>query len=276
MSFADREASRADGQPFHLYRFKIGPADEDVLCYTNVATSMSHLDETYIPLPITHGDVVSSGSLDRTSLTVTSPDESDLAELYRNQPPSYVITLVIYQGHIGDAGYAVAWAGRVLGGSFEDDRLELECEPIMSSLRRPGLVRDYQYACPLVLYGTRCRANKAAATYEVTATAVNGPLITLPGAWVSGDLKDKFVGGIAEWTNAAGRTERLSVVDRDGDIFQLSSYGNDLMIGTEMTMVLGCNHLMDDCEEVHDNILNFGGQPEIPLKNPVGFTDSYN
>lgn len=277
MTFSSREGSRSSGQPFHLYHFKIGSADADVLRFTNAGQATTFSDDLYTPLAISHGDVVSAGNLDKASLTITVPDTGALADLYKDQPPSYVVTLIVYQGHLGDADIKVCWAGRVLNSSFRDEerQLDLECEPIVGSLRRTGLSRDYQYACPLALYGPKCRANKAAATFVGAVTSVNGPFVTLPGTWAPTGKKDKFVGGMAEWLNAGGRTERRAIIGRVGDVVQLSSFPTDLAGGTSISLILGCSHTMDDCRDVHNNILNFGGQPQIPLKNPVGITNNY-
>jgi hypothetical protein len=40
-------------------------------------------------------------------------------------------------------------------------------------------------------------------------------------------------------------------------------------------VVLGCNHQAyaeegGDCQPLHDNIVNYGGDRWIPLKNPIG------
>ena len=275
MTFPSRETSPNNGRPFHLYRFKFGPGANDVVYYTNVAMPYEFDEMLFEPLAITHGDIVSAGNLDKSALSVTLPDETEIAALYGGQPPSYVVTLTIWQGHVADDDFRVCWAGRVMGATFDDAIVELECEPIVSSLRRPGLSRDYQYACPLVLYGSRCRADREAATRVTQVAAVNGPWVTLAATWAPAGLKEKHVGGYAEWTNDAGRTERRAIIDVVGDIVQVSSFPEGLNAGDPFTVVLGCSHLMDDCRSVHNNILNFGGQPEIPLKNPVGITNNY-
>lgn len=275
MTFGTVESSRNQGQPFHLYKFKFGPTSADELYYTNVASEIVFLTKTFVPLAITHGEIVSSGSLDKAGLPITLPEDATLAELFASEPPSFVVTVTIWQGHIGDADYKVCWAGRVLGGEFSDNKLELNCEPVISSLRRTGLTRDYQYHCPLVLYGTRCRASRVAATRTAAVSSLDGPLVTLPNNWAPTDLKAKHAGGIAEWVNDAGRTERRTIISVTGNVLKLSSFPTDLAAADTLTVVLGCSHLMDDCRDVHDNILNFGGQPEIPLKNPIGFTNNY-
>ena len=217
---------------------------------------------------------MSSGSLDKTVMDVRLPESGELPMLYRDHEPSGIVGLIIRQGHASDNDFKVCFTGRVLGVSYEEADMVLQCEPISSSLRRPGLTREYQYACPLVLYGPQCRASRTNATRTSTASVVNGALVTLPGNWAAADLKDKFLGGIAEWTDSDGQIARRSIIRRDGDTLTLSSAG-PLLPGMAIKLVLGCGKTMDDCRGVHNNILNYGGQPEIPLVNPIGITNNF-
>lgn len=275
MTFDARERSRATGHPINLYDIRYGPESGSIKYYTNLATAFTFNSKTYEPLAIRHSDVVSSGNLDKTTLDLEVPESSFLADLYGAEPPSSVVSVIIRQGHVDDLDFKVCWAGRVLGATYRETLLVLECEPISSSLRRTGLTRNYQYACPLVLYGSQCRASKAAATTVVTITSIDGPLVTLPAGWAAENLRDKFVGGIAQWTRADGRVERRGIVKRNLDVLTLSNLATDLAAGKSLTLILGCNHLQSDCANVHNNILNFGGQPAIPLKNPVGITNNF-
>lgn len=283
MTFAARESSRHTGQPIDLYEFRYGPEADSVVRHTNIAQGYSFGGNLFSPLPIMRGDVVASGNLDNTTMRITMPEDSFIAGLYNGEPPSNVITLIIRQGHLADADFKVVWSGKLLNGSFnESNEIELDCEPISSSLRRSGLTQDYQYACPHVLYGPMCRASRPAATITVVVTTVDGPVLTLPTGWATEARRSKYLGGIAEWTNAAGRAERRGIVRVGGaQTLVLSSESSGLVNGMTVSLVLGCNHqhgmsdLDGDCLNLHNNLLNFGGEWEIPSKNPVGIVNNY-
>ena len=275
MTFAAKESSRAAGRPVALYSIRFGPEAGSVLRFTNVGTPITFESNVYQPLAITHSNVTSSGDLDKANVRVTAPENSTLGDLYRSEPPSNVVSIVIYQGHVGDSDFKVGFAGRILSGLFDDNDIECDCEPIVTSMRRVGLTRDYQYSCPLVLYGPGCRANKAAATTTAVVTSVSSAFVTLPSTWAAGGMKDKYIGGIAQWVSTSGRTERRSISGRGGDVLRLSSLAEGLVGGATITLILGCNHQVYDCEFVHNNIQNYGGQPAIPLKNPTGITNNY-
>ena len=38
-----------------------------------------------------------------------------------------------------------------------------------------------------------------------------------------------------------------------------------------MAVYLGCPHTLEGCETIHDNVVNYGGHPFIPVaSNPIG------
>lgn len=281
MTFDARETSRLNGRPFHLYAITYGPEAKSARYYTNLATEFVHgVDDDgdpiiYRPLPIEHGEVVSSGNLDKTTLDVRLPESGPIPDLYRDEIPSSVVSLIIRQGHSGDSDFKVHWAGTVVGTAYEDDVMILTCEPISASMRRSGLTRDYQYTCPLVLYGKRCRASRAAATTLHSIVGVDGAVITLPADWTTEARRRHFVGGIIEWSVGGGRKSRRAIISAGATTLTLSAAASGLVAGGQASLTLSCDKTMDTCRGVHANILNYGGQHEIPLVNPIGITNNY-
>jgi len=58
-----------------------------------------------------------------------------------------------------------------------------------------------------------------------------------------------------------------------GDTIHLTGPTPELPVGGPFEISLGCNHQVSDCEFLHLNILNYGGQPFIPLKSPIATAD---
>lgn len=283
MTFAAREESRTLGQPVALYHFQYGEGSGQYFGYTDAEQAIGHGGKTYVPIPITMGSVKSSGAPDKQSIEVRTPQTADLAELFRLHPPSQVVTLVRREGHIGDpdAQFLVTWTGRVLGHKRVDDEAIYTVESLGTAMRRTLLRRHYMYGCPHVLYGPECQASKGAATVSKTALAVNGATVTLASNWAADALKEKYVGGLVEWTGLSGMKETRSILKikgADKDQLLLDGLAKDMVAGMSIDVVLGCNHqagLNDDCIQLHDNILNFGGQPWIPTKNPIGLKNTF-
>ncbi len=178
MSYGQYESSRHSGEPVNLYYFEYGGGDLDFFAYTDAETPVTFgvtkagLPMVYLSLPIERGKITSSGTLDKSNLTISTPHDSDLANLYLIYPPSDVTTLVMRQGHINDPllDFKVVWSGLVLSCARKGSKAEFTCRPVSSSLRRNGLRRRYQFGCPHPLYGPDCRASKVAATRTTTVT----------------------------------------------------------------------------------------------------------
>lgn len=286
MTLAARESSRFSGEPVTLYLFVYGESASSVLSYTDAEQPISSgvnpvngAPLVYAPIPIDRGKIAISGTLDKASLTISTPVNTDLAQLYLKYPPSSKTGIVIRQGHIADNDFKVVWTGRVMSCQVKSSQANFSCEPSSTSLRRNGLRRRYQYGCPLVLYGLDCRASKAAATVTATVTSVSGSRVTLAEGWAGQALAAKYLQGLAEWFGSDGNREIRTVlrVEGAGRTFLLSGPVRGILPGDDIAMVLGCNHKSGtaaqpdgDCGPLHSNIQNFGGQERIPFKNPIG------
>lgn len=245
-----------------------------VYAYTDAERPFEYRGVTYQPLPIKLGEISSTGKLDKSLLEVRIPRDAAITDEFRIYPPSQPITLIIKQGQRTDPDeeFLAVWSGRVLASAREGNESVLSCEPLSSSMRRPGLRRNYQLGCPYVLYGDGCRANKAAATRTVAVSSADqtGMTITLPDGWEGSFNPAKFNGGMVEWDTAEGTKEIRKILRRSGDTLSLSGYLRGLEAGDTVRVILGCNHQTSDCLNLHDNIHNYGGFPSIPITNPLG------
>jgi len=289
MPFSTYETSRQKGGPITLYLFTYGtdetasPTTSLIYAYTDAETSISYGGNTYSPIPIQRGAVNASGQLDKTTLQITLQKDASIVDQFQIYPPSTPITLVIRQGHVDDASleFPVVWSGRVLGGGREDNEFVLACEPISSTLRRPGLRRNYQIGCPHVLYSTECGASEAAATVTGTVASTSGLTVTLNSGWNGAFTNTKFIGGKVKWLNDDGAYEIRRVLNVSSDTLTLGGYIRDLVATDSISVILGCNHQQGisdstgDCNNLHSNIQNYGGCDWIPTQNPVGTYNNF-
>ena len=272
MTFETLEESRYLGQPVDLYYFRYGTTASAYYAYTDAEEPVTFDGVIYEPKPIQRGAINSSGTLDKSALTVDLPTSCDVAELFRIYPPGRSVALIIRQGHLGDADndFKVIWSGRILSSSREDSVDSLTCEPLSTAFRRSGLRRCYQYSCPHALYGAQCKASRLAGTSAATVYATTGASVTLDSGWNGSHAVEKYIGGMVEWETAAGKEVRTILrLTGGGNVLNLSGSTRGLTGGTEISVILGCEHNMTDCETLHNNIQNYGGQPWIPLSSPI-------
>lgn len=287
MSFLTRELSRALGVPYTAYHIKYGDDAAAYYAYTDAAQEISAPGSlagetvTYEPAVISHEDITTSGTLDKQQLVVEVPRTSPLVDLFIIYPPSQVVQLTIRQGHVGSTdSVPVKWSGRIVAMTLEGSTAKFSCEPILTSMRRNGLRRNYMIGCPYALYSDSCRANKTAATTNVIVQSISGNTIGLSASWFPHPII-KYVGGMVQWTGPRGTEIRTILQVSDPNLIVGGRLSN-LSVGDVISVILGCNHLMDDCRDLHvevgtntSNINNFGGQPWIPLKNPINKSQAY-
>lgn len=294
MALEDYEGSRDRGQQVELYQFVYGEEDQEYL-YTDGEESVTFDGRTYVPLPISRDKITSKGDLSGREIKVTVPAGSPIADLFRIFPPGRVVSVIIRQGHLANfddpaefadgENFAVIWTGRILESSRNGYEATLTCEALSAGMRRPGLRRHYQWSCPLALYGPQCKALKVA----IPAVVQNlvGNKITLLEDWIpvpvlpedaeEGEVApappttNKFIGGMLDWQGEAG-TEARGILRVEGaSVIVISGPAIGLSIGDSVNVYLGCSHTVEDCENLHQNILNYGGHPWIPTTgNPVG------
>lgn len=276
MTFEVYEESRYHGQPISLYQFTFGTLPEDRFCYTDAETIQSFGGDIYLPMAIQRSQIETNGSLDNTALTVDMQVRTGLTEVFRQWPPSYVVSLLIWQGHDNDpdAQFKVIWAGRVINCAWDDkSQASFTCEPVSTSLKRPGLRRNYQRNCPHALYGPQCRAVKVALDMTVTGIFRGANVIS-----VDGNVGTEYINGQAEYVTDQGRRQILTVRAVNGPNVQFQGTPLGLAPGSPIKLYRGCDHTLDSDRgcALHQNWANYGGQPWIPLKNPTNSLTIYN
>lgn len=272
MSYGIVEGSPEHGSPITLYEFRTGPRNVDVYRLTDADQDIDLGNQSFLRETIARTDLQTDGSLKKQKITISVPMTNEVAKLFLFYPPSYVVTVKILEGHFRDEDeeFITIMSGRVLSLEQVGVEARLTCEPASTSLRRLGLRRNYQRQCPLPLYGDLCRAVREPVACQ--SGIISGNLITVsPNSPVS--IPKSFTGGIAEWVNSDnGRTELrtiLSCEDVSGDL-RLRLAGPIRDVPDTIEILKGCAHTETACKDWHDNILNFGGQPWIPLNSPFG------
>lgn len=269
MTYATVETSASDGAPVELYTFS----------YTGHAFRYTSADEeiivdgiAYAPLALTRSALRPSINKEKSGLTLSLPLSAPLCELFRIAPPGEEVELTVARYHRGDGQRLVVYIGRVVNARFDQFEMELSVESIMSSMQRTILTRSYQKNCPHLLYGTACKADPTAYRVNTVATTITGNIVLAPIS----PADDYYAGGVIAYTGIySGVTERRFIVGNTGGQFTLDRSPYGLLEGQAFNILPGCKRTMDDCKNKFNNLANYGGQPFIPTKNPVGGAPIY-
>ncbi len=279
MSYAEIEMLRAEGQPATLFFIQWGTASSSYFAYTDSDIPITFEGITYQPETIGRSSIEASGSLDRKALEIDISPKAGVVRMYADFPPSVKVGLTILQGHVTDlAGeYAAVWTGVIKNINREPPYAKIIGEPLDSIMARPGLRRYYMYGCPHVLYDNRtCRANKMTLRRLLTPTLIGANFVRFASGWEGAVTREKYIGGYIEWTDSQGNTQIRSAIDFGATENEVI-VGNtrNLDAGMQIAFYAGCNRQTSDCRDLHNNIVNYGGQPYIPLENPVDFKNRF-
>ena len=281
MTYASIETSPAEGRPYFLYQFVEGEQIWRFTSRVDAWTSAGSGGETitWEPAAVAHGDVVQTSEIERGRLELTWPLSHPFVRRFLSPMGNSPVTLTIFRGHEQVLGETVAhWKGRVVGAEVEGPRILLTCESVFSTLRRAGVRAKYQRLCRHALYGRGCGLDIAAHWQSGTVTAVANNAITIPEAAEQPD--GWFRGGVLRFGAQLG-----FITAHAGAVLLLSRPMPDLAaalaapeldpetgdpVPVPVDMAPGCDLRAATCADKFSNLLNFGGFPEIPGRNPFG------
>lgn len=277
MSYDELETSTAEGRPYFLYLFAEGTAfwrfTSRAVDWTSPAGAISgEPNETvWTASALSHGSVVQSSDPRRVDLSLTFAISDPFARRYLGPRSRAVTTLTIFRGHEQVPMEVVAhWKGRVVSARTEGPRIILRCESLFTAMRREGVRAKYQRLCRHALYAGGCRLDIEAFYISATATARSGLQVTVPEAaaqpsgWYRGGVL-RHAGLLGFITGHIGSTLTLS-----GRMPDLEAAIDDPAITPAIDTAPGCDLRRDTCNAKFSNLLNFGGFPDIPGRNPFG------
>lgn len=268
MTYEAAETSAQDGRPVELYTFTRGTVAQR---FTSADRDQAVAGNTYTAAVIMRGRLEQTAEMNRRALTLTVPRDFPIAELYRVSPPSDPVAVLLQRFHLGDVDAQVAtlWTGRVMNVAWGNDlgQATITCEPLAVSMRRNGLRRLYGSMCSYVLGGPGCRVSLPALAVAGTVSAVSGVQVQAPefGALPDGH----FDGGVLAYEVGAV-VERRFIVAHTGSTLTLDRRPLGLDVAAVAQAMPGCDHTLATCHDKFDNAPNYGGQPYIPKKNPMG------
>lgn len=262
-------------KPIDLFRFVL---DEDVWTLTSGDTSIVYNSETYVPAEgLKRSDPEIRNEISRANLEVELDVLHALSQTLLTGFLERVLTLTVYTQDQELASTSITWKGRLSSQKPLKKTLKLSFESVFTSLRRPGLRARYQKTCRHVLYQNGCNLSASDFAIQADVTAIAGTSVTATQAGLQAD--GYFTGGMIQYgqyygyiINHVGTALTLQRPLRYlEDNFNLAGYGQNygnLYGGDAVYLYPGCNRTRQICLSKFNNLLNFGGFPWIPSRNP--------
>lgn len=262
--YDDYEDSLELGTPIELYEFSQGVTRWNYVSGGNIIT---RLGSEYTPLPVDRNRIKQSTDIFKDSMTIKFPRGNAFASQYLGFAPEEVTSVTILRGHYGDPDeeFIVYWKGRVIGAKATGNEIEIECESIFTSIKRPGLRARFELSCRHTLYQVGCGINRELYEHSGTILSLTGGLnVEVAGAGSEAD--GYYTGGMIVGPNNGSRF----ITAHTGSVVTLSRPLPELSTGLTVSIYPGCDHLATTCLSKFSNLDNFGGFPYIPETNPFG------
>ncbi len=265
MTYDSIEVSIEGGKPFELYEFTRGTWTG----YLTTGASEFYVDaaKTFTPSPIKRTKIKQGQEALKDPVTLTLPRGDSLSSDFLNIPPEQSTSVTIRRCHTG-LSYAesvVMWKGRVAGAKTSGESVNIVCDSIYTSIQQNGLRERMEYICQAPLYSVKCGVSQPSFRFDDTTVSVAGTIVTMTD--LSSFADGYFKGGIVEFTG-----DRRFIIDHIGNILTLTRPLSVLSGSISVALYAGCNHMMDDCLDKFNNIVNFQGFPWIPSRNPFSGT----
>lgn len=270
MSFETYEESVEGGRPVELYEFSyLGQTQR----YCSWDRSVSVNLVAYTSAIISRTEVEDSGkNVASANMTLTCEPNFPPALLFSVCPPSDVVNLLIKRVQANDlTDPHVIWAGRVINVAWPGDKAKMTCQSLFTRLKQPGLRRLYGKNCPHLLYSqgsAQCRVNPA--SFMVTTVIGGAEGLSVQSADFAAFPDQYFRGGKIQVEISPGVFEKRGIQSHVGDTLTITHPLPGLEGEMTVEAFPGCDKTIQTCHSKFDNVVNFGGFPYIPLKNPFG------
>lgn len=252
-----------------LFKFTLG---SDVWTFTSGSDPVTYLAEDYAPVPIARSRIDQKSEISKSGLSISVDIENTLAQQMLTTVNEEILSVIVFES--SESGTAAIWRGRVAAIQPEGQRLAFACESIFTSLRQPGLRAHYLRICRHALYSPNCGVDKADFEESGTATAhaSGGRILTVSGLGAFADAY--FTGGMILDSAGAYRW----IVRHVGSTIELSRESAmvvseiDTSASSAILLYPGCDLTRATCRDKFNNVINMGGFPWLPYKNPFDGT----
>ena len=142
---------------------------------------------------------------------------------------------------------------------------EVNCVGFEFYLEQPIPIYRYGPQCNWTVFDDKC--TKISGEFVTSgAIIVSADGLTLTGDIFSGESDGYFTGG-----NIVSGEHRRMITDHSGNILTMRYPISTFTSGETRTIdaYAGCDGNIETCRDRFTNVVNFGGQPYIPLDNPT-------
>lgn len=276
MTYDTYSSSVEENRPVELFTFVQGAT---IFRYTNQPADVTVASQVYASTTISRGRLEETrDSVVNNQVELTVPSSNTFATRFKANTPASRASIKVQRYQRSDTTPQVItiFEGFVSSVDFsqEGQVASIKCIPITQAQSRPIPRQGYQNACNHVLGDSLCKVDLTDARWRLSATATafdaSTNEVTVAGAGAFG--ADWWVGGVLEF---GGGTDNRLIIAQSGDDLKLLLPFPNSVVGSTVVVLAGCDHSITTCDtkfntpqDPQSNVINYGGFPFVPGKNP--------
>ena len=265
MTYESLETSVETSQPVELYTIALGST---FWYYTSGAVSVVIGGTTWLPLSISRTSQQQSQEDQDQQVEVTLPASTPVVRFFVASVPGQEVEITVerIQALDGTQTRMVMYAGVVQSVTFENGATTAVLSVVTAqSAFSKAIPRDvYSAVCNHVLFDARC--GLAEASWRVTAEVLSivGNVIEIDG--LSSEADGYYTAGFIELIGSA--PDFRVILAHATDFATVALPFGTSPLGNLVRVYAGCAHDPTTCQAKFNNLINFGGFPFVPTKNP--------
>lgn len=265
MTFDTDESSLESSEPIELYAFTLG-LDSYGFTPSQIDKTIDSL--TYISTGVRRDSIILGQSVRKRVLRIRVPQSNIFANLYAGIPPGLKASVSIYRMQSQDVSEQLVelFTGSVQSVEFPGDGFaNIACLSIEGVVARSLMRVSHMGMCNHIIYGEGCNVDPSSHTLaNREITAIDGNTITVDGVNASTFI---FTGGFVRPSSST--VDPRVVLQQSGDDLRLMLPFRDLVVGSRVDVLRGCNHIIDeDCAVIFDNVIQNLSFSFVPNQNP--------
>lgn len=177
--------------------------------------------------------------------------------LAMNPPIGRRSTLKILQSVDGGKNYSLIWTGHITIGEWSNWQVKVSLESVASDLNHMGLRENFVRECRFCVYDRKCAVSREQNTITVTVGTTTGTVIT-----ITEPLTDIYQFGLLEFDLL---DYQINIQSKQTLTLARAA---PIVPGDKIKLSAGCDWDISTCHKRFKNAINFGGNPNMPKKNP--------
>ncbi len=273
-TFLEDESSVESSAPIEGFEIIYGLVIQRI---TSAARDATIGANRFVASAVGRAEIAVGAAGDPKEMTFTLPVSHPLPQRYLlNGTPPRQISVTLWRKQRTSGAVERTWHGLVTSMALDGHVATFRVPSRLSeTLQRRLPTMSVTRSCSHVLYDPQCRVLRQEHTGSWTkqaagVTNVNGRVVTVNTLGGQADQWARYgeLEHLATGERMTVRSNCVSLEDKVGVVITMQAPIAELKFGDIVIAYAGCDHDIGTCRDKFNNVVNFGGMPNLPTRNP--------